>query len=180
MFFINPDAKLYRNIPPLALAYVATKKGVKVIDQNTKPEPKDRFLNFQADTIGIFVRSVSFTESQRIAKLYKKTYPRSIIKSIYSPIDVQCCYPTIQFKNQIKFTKPFSDSYPFPDFSLFDSFDIWLSHWQDGSWPYGILTSVGCPFKCVYCAARDRGWTARSSSNCIAELKQAKGKYYIK
>ncbi len=179
ILFVNPDAKLYRNVPPLALAYIATSLGVKVIDQNTKPEPQDRFLWEKADVLGIFVRSVSFSESKRIAKIYKKKYPKAKIKSIYTPIDVQCCYPTIQFTDQIKFLEPFGDSYPFPDFSLFDSFDVWLSHWQDGSWPYGILTSVGCPFQCTYCAARNRGWKARSAKNCVEELKKAKKKYKI-
>jgi len=177
--FVNPDAKLYRNVPPLALAYVASSLGVKIIDQNTEPEPKDRFLKEGVDILGIFARSVSFTESKRIAEVYKKKYPQAKIKSIYTPIDVQCCYPTIQFKEQIKFTKPFGDSYSFPDFSLFDSFNVWLKHWQDGSWPYGILTSVGCPFQCIYCAARDRGWKMRSPKNCVEELKQAKEKYKI-
>lgn len=179
MIFVNPDARLYRNVPPLALAYVATHFGVKVIDQNTKPKPKDRFLSQKADVLGIFVRSASYSESKRIAKIYKKKYSKTKIKSIYTPIDVQCCYPTIQFKEQIKFTKPFGDSYSFPDFSLFDSFAVWLSHWQDGSWPYGILTSVGCPFQCIYCVARNRGWKTRSPKNCIEELKWAKRKYKI-
>lgn len=179
MIFINPDAKLYRSVPPLALAYAATSLGVRVIDQNTRPEPKDRFLEIETDTLAIFVRSVSYEESRRIAEIYKKKFPKSNIKSIFTPIDVQCCYPTVQFKEQIKFTKPFGDSYPFPDFSLFDSYDVWLSHWRDGSWPYGILTSVGCPFQCVYCAARNRAWKARSPKNCVEELKQAKKKYDI-
>jgi radical SAM superfamily enzyme YgiQ (UPF0313 family) len=179
IILVNPDAQLYRSIPPLALAYLATFLRAKVIDQNTQPEPKDRFMNEKTDILGIFARSVTFSESQRIAKIYKDKYPKAKIKSIYTPIDVQCCYPTVQFKEQIKFTKPFGDSYPFPDFSLFDSYKVFLSHWQDGSWPYGILTSVGCPFQCVYCAARNRGWKTRSAKNCVEELKQAKKKYKI-
>ncbi len=179
MIFVNPDARLYRNVPPLALAYVATSMGVRVIDQNTKPEPKNRILKEETDVLGFFVRSVSFSESKRIAKTYKKKYPKAKIKSIYTPIDVQCCYPTIQFKEQIKFIKPFGDGYPFPDFSLFDSLDVLTNNWQKDIWPYGILTSVGCPFQCIYCAARDRGWKARSPENCVKELKQAKRKYKI-
>lgn len=179
MILVNPNASLYRNIPPLALAYMATFLRARIIDQNTKPEPNDRFLNKRTNLLGIFVRSVSYSESERIAKLYQKKYPHAKVKSIYTPIDVQCCYPTLQFEKRIVFDKPFGDSYPFPDFSLFDSFDVWLSHWQDGSWPYGILTSLGCPFQCVYCAARNRGWKPRSAKNCVEELKQAKKKYKI-
>ena len=177
--FVNPDASVYRHIPPLALAYVATIKKIKVVDQNTKPEPRDRFLQKRADTLGVFVRSISFSESKRIAKIYQKRYKKAEIKSIWTPIDVQCCYPTIQFKNQIKLTKPFGDNYPFPDFSLFDSLDVFVSNWQKDVWPYGILTSVGCPFQCTYCAARNRGWRPRSPENCAEELRQAKKKYGI-
>lgn len=177
---VNPDANLYRNIPPLALAYLATILKVRVVDQNTKPEPPERFLNKKVDVLGIFVRSISGKESKRISGIYRDKYPKAKVKSIYTPIDVQCCYPTIQFDEVIKFDKPFGDAYPFPDFSLFDSYEIWLQHWQDGSWPYGILTSVGCPFQCTYCAARNRKWKARSPKNCVEELKQAKKKYKIK
>lgn len=176
---INPDSRIYRNIPPLALAYIATILKSPVIDQNTKPDPVDRFLGHKASKVGIFVRSISFSESQRAASVYKKQFPKAKVSSIYTPIDVQCCYPTLQFDQQIKFNKPFGDSYPFPDFSLFDSFDVFLSHWQDGSWPYGILTSVGCPFQCTYCTARNRGWKTRSPKNCVEELKLAKKKYKI-
>lgn len=176
---INPDSRIYRNIPPLALAYIAAILKLPVIDQNTLPQPKDRFLLHQADKVGIFVRSISFTESQRVAEVYKDKFPKTKINSIYTPIDVQCCYPTLQFNSQINLEKPFGDSYPFPDFSLFDSFEVFLSHWQDGSWPYGILTSVGCPFQCIYCAARNRGWKTRSPKNCVEELKLAKKKYKI-
>lgn len=179
MIFVNPNAGLYRSVPPLALAYMATSLRVKVIDQNTKPRPRKRYLRQKTDVLGVFVRSVSASESKKIAKNYKQKYPKAKIKSIYTPIDVQCCYPTIQFKEQIKFIKPFGDEYPFPDFSLFDSFDVWLTHWQKGSWPYGILTSVGCPFQCSYCAARDRGWKSRSAKNCVEELRQAKKRYKI-
>jgi radical SAM superfamily enzyme YgiQ (UPF0313 family) len=176
---VNPDAQVYRHIPPLALAYVATALKIPVIDQNTKPNPPDRFLEKMIDHLALFVRSVTFGESKRIAKIYKEKYPGCKISSIFTPIDVQCCYPTIQFNNSLKFTKPFGDSYPFPDFSLFDSFEVFLRNWQSGQWPYGILTSVGCPFQCIYCAARNRGWHPRSAENCIEELKRAKKNYQI-
>lgn len=179
MILVNPDAHLYRSIPPLALAYMATFLRARVVDQNTRPEPPDRFLKKETNLLGIFVRSVTYSESRRIEKAYKEKYPQAKVKSILTPIDVQCCYPTVQFKEKMVFDKPFGDNYPFPDFSLFDSFDAFLSHWQDGSWPYGILTSLGCPFQCVYCAARNRGWKPRSAVNCVDELKQAKNKYRI-
>lgn len=177
--FINPDAKIYKNIPPLALAYASTILNIPVIDQNTRTLPKDRFLNKKADSVGLFIRSITIKESKRIRELYLKRFPKTEIKSIYTPIDVQCCYPTIQIDKQIKITQPFGDSYPFPDFSLFDSYEIFLNHWHDGRWPYGILTSVGCPFHCIYCAAANRGWKARSPKNCVEELKMAKNKYGI-
>lgn len=176
---VNPNARLYQNVPPLALAYIATTRGAKVIDQNTMPVPKDRFLKEKADVLGVFVRSITFSESERIALEYKKKYPQAIVKSIYTPIDVQCCYPTIQFEEKIELTEPFGDSYPFPDFSLFDSYETFVANWQKDLWQYGILTSVGCPFRCIYCAARMRGWKARTPENCVEELRQAKKNYKI-
>lgn len=179
MLFVNPNARLYQNMPPLALAYLATKLKVKVIDQNTMPEPPDRFLNHKVNILGIFVRSVSFTESQRIAEIYKEKYPEAKIKSIYSPVDVQCCYPTIQFEEKIEDSQLFGDSYPFPDFELFDSFEIFQKNWQKGTWLYPIMTSSGCPFQCIYCAARNRHWYPRSAKNCVEELEQAKKRFRI-
>jgi len=44
MIFINPEAKVNKDIPNIGLAYAATYYGVKVIDLNVLPYPGDRFF----------------------------------------------------------------------------------------------------------------------------------------
>lgn len=180
MIFVNPHSGIYTSLPNFSLAYAATHFNTRVIDLNTKPLPKDRFLNYETDTLGISVMSRTYAESLRIAKEYKKRFPKTEIVSVNTGIDIQCCYPLLKFKHDLKFEKPFSDEYPFPNYELFDSFGILKKNWQLARWNYSILTSVGCPFQCIYCAARNRKWHARSAENCFHELKYAKTKWGIR
>jgi len=178
--FVNPNARSNVNLPNISLAYAATYFNTKVIDLNTKPTPKNRFLDFQADVLGISVQSRTLTEAKKIEKQYKEKFPNSKIVSVNTGIDIQCCYPFLKFEENISFDKPFSDEYPFPNYELFDSFKIFLKNWQSGKWNYPIMTSLGCPFQCIYCAARNRKWFPRTAENCFEELKQAKEKWGIK
>lgn len=179
MILINPSAKVNKEIPNLQLAYIGTILNAKIIDLNTKAEPVNRFLNYQTDVLGISVQSRTYGESQKIAKLYKEKYPHSQIVSLSGIIDIECCYPFLKLQEDLSFSQPFDDSLPFPHYELFDSFEIFKKHWQSGDWPYAIMTSQGCPYQCIYCAARNRPWRARSIENCYQELKQAKEKYGI-
>lgn len=180
MIFVNPYTRVISSLPNFSLAYAATHFNTKVIDLNTQPSPRARFLKEKTDVLGISVESRTHQESLRIAKEYKQKYPDAKIASVNTGIDVQCCYPILKFKNSIEFKKPFSDDYPFPDYRLFDSFPLFLKNWQSGSWDYSILTSLGCPSQCMHCAARNRKWQARSASNCYEELKEAREKWKIK
>lgn len=179
MIFVNPSAKANENIPNVGLAYAATHFNVKVIDLNTMPDPPDRLLKSETDILGISVQSRTFSEAKKITKLYKEKYPDSEIKSVSGFLDVQCCYPYLDFEEKIEYTEPFSDNYPFPNYELFDSFPIFGKNWRKGNWAYAIMTSQGCPYQCVYCASRNRKWLARSPKNCFEELKQAKEKWGI-
>lgn len=180
MIFINPESPVNHDIPNLALAYAATHFDVKVVDQNTMPVPRDRFMDIETDILGISVRSMTYSEAQRIAAEYKKKYPDAQIKSISGFLDVQCCYPFLQLNDRIEYKEPFSDKYPFPDFELFDSFPVFKENWQRGKWRYSIMTSLGCPYQCVYCVSRNRKWLHRSAENCVEELRQAKARWGIK
>lgn len=180
MIFVNPSSLVNKDIPNIGLAYAATHFNTKVIDLNTKLEQKDRFLNFKVDVLGISVKSLTYSESVRIANLYKEKYPYAKIKSICGFLDVQCCYPYLNFEDKIEYDEPFSDKYPFPNYELFDSFNIFQESWQKGNWGYAIMTSQGCPYQCTYCISRNRKWLARSAENCLEELKIAKGKWKIK
>ena len=180
MLFINPDSSVNRDLPNLSLAYAATYFNVKVIDLNTKPSNSNRYLDEETDILGISVKSSTYSKATEIANEYKKKYPKSKIKSVSGFLDVQCCYPFLDFENKIEHKEEFSDKYPFPKFEFFDSFDIFQKKWASGEWSYTIMTSQGCPFQCIYCASRNRRWKSRSARNCYEELKHVKEKYKIK
>lgn len=180
MLFINPNAKVNRDIPNIGLAYAATHYNVRVIDLNTMSSPRDRFLRHRTDILGISVQSRTMNESIRIAEMYKAKYPEAKVKSVSGFLDVQCCYPYLDFEDKILYEEPFSDDYPFPDFELFDSFHLFRENWNSGTWSYAIMTSQGCPYHCIYCASRNRKWRPRSAENCFEEIKWAKEKWGIK
>ena len=180
MLFINPNAKVNRDIPNIGLAYAATHYNVRVIDLNTIPSPEDRFLQHRADILGISVQSRTLNESIRIAEMYKARYPEARVRSVSGFLDVQCCYPYLNFQDKISYKEPFSDGYPFPNFKLFDSFHLFRENWQSGTWSYAIMTSQGCPYQCIYCASGNRKWRPRSAENCFEELKWAKEKWGIR
>lgn len=180
MIFVNPDARVNRNIPNIGLAYAATHFNAKVIDLNTRPERADRFLDYNDEVLGISVQSRTFSEAKNIAEKYKEKNPDTKVKSVSGFLDIQCCYPYLDFEDKISYDKPFSDEYPFPKYELFDSFEIFKKNWKKGKWNYAIMTSQGCPYQCIYCASRNRKFLARSAQNCYEELKLAKEKYGIK
>lgn len=180
MLLINPFAKTNKEIPNLQLAYIGTITNSKIIDLNTKPEPFERFLDCKSDVLGISLQSRTHSEAKKIIGLYKAKYPDSKAVSVSGIIDIECCYPFLKSKENLGFEQSFGDNLPFPDYELFDSFEIFKEHWQKGDWPYAIMTSQGCPYQCIYCAARMREFRARSVENCYQELKQAKEKYKIK
>jgi len=68
------------------------------------------------------------------------------------------------------------DGIPYPDYSSFDSV-------VDGKiFNYPLVTSRGCPNRCIYCCVKDvigRKWIARSVANVVDELRCAKELYNI-
>jgi len=180
LLFVDPATNVNINTPNLGLAYAATHYNVPVIDQHVLPYLRDRFLKAKTDVLCVSVKSFTAAEAKRVENLYKKKYPSSEVKSLTGFVDVQCCYPYIRWENSLDFNEPFSDKYPFPDYSLFDSFNYLQTNWQTGFWAYPVMTSQGCPYQCSFCASRNRKWLSRSAANCYEELKQAKVKYGIK
>jgi len=178
--FINPEAKSNRNTPNLSLAYLATKFKTAVIDFNTKPDNYQRLFDFEAETLGLSIQTRSYNHAQKVINDYTKKFPRAKIVSLNGPLDIQCCYPFINLENKIDYPDKFGDDLPFPNYELFDSFDIFQEHWQKNYWSYTIMTSLGCPYGCTYCAAHNRAWIPRSPKNCYLELKNAKEKWQIK
>lgn len=180
MLFVNPDARSNKDLPNLALAYAATHFNARIIDYNTMPEPRDRLDTMETDVLGVSFQSRSYSEASEIKRKYQRAFPDVKIKSISGFLDIQCCYPFLQWDETITFDEPFSDKLPFPDYERFDSFPVFYKNWKNGAWPYPILTSLGCPFSCTFCMSRNRTWYQRSPENCYAELKQAKEKWDIK
>lgn len=181
MLFIDPETPVNINIPNLGLAYAATCSNTKVIDQHILPYPKDRFKNIKDNTFGISVKSFTIKEAERIEKIIRKNNKDDVdIKSINGFVDVQCCYPYIKWKNSIDFSDDFSDNLQFPNYELFDSYNYLQTNWMVGLWAYPILTSLGCPYQCKFCAAKNRKWRPRSPESCFKELERAKRIYKIK
>lgn len=70
------------------------------------------------------------------------------------------------------------DCLPFPEFSVFDSVDI-----EEGLFNYQLITSRGCPYKCVFCLSGHlwtNRWRARSPESVLEELKCVIEKHRIK
>jgi len=164
----------------MSLAYLAGHLSSKIIDLNTQQKPSDRFLNEQADILALSVQTRNYSVATELAKAYKKKFPNAAVKSISGFVDVQCCYPYVDFNDSLKIDLEFSDNLPFPNFELFDSIDIFKGNWGSGKWPYPVMTSLGCPFQCTYCASRNRKVRWRSTKNCKEELLRAVDKYGIK
>lgn len=179
MIFVNPDARANRDIPNIGLALAATHYGVKVLDLNTMPALADRFLDNKTDILGISVQSRTYNEALRIKKTYMERYPDAQVKSVSGFLDVQCCYPYLSFDDDLNAGIRFGDGLPFPDYELFDSFDLFKRNWQSGCMRYAIITSLGCPFSCSYCSAAKRKVDVRSVEHCIEELKTAKERWGI-
>ncbi len=180
ILLLNPTIQANKDLPNLAVAYAATILNARVIDFNIRPTFKERLLENEAEVLAISIQSRALAEAQRIKNFYQSNFPRCQIKSLSTPIDIQCCYPFVDWKERLIVEAEFSDNLPFPNYELFDSFEILYNNWQKGKWAYPIMTSLGCPYQCVYCMASNRKWRARSVDNCIEELKQAKDKWGIK
>ncbi|TRZ95501.1 radical SAM protein [bacterium] len=180
MLLINPDCKVNKDIPNIGLAYIATYFGAKVIDLNTSLKPRNRFLRQQSDLLGISVQSRCYREASRIAGLYQARYPNAQVKSVSGILSVQCCYPYLKLADDLYVNQEFSDALSFPNYELFDSFGLFLKNWQKDKWRYALMTSRGCPYLCLYCAARNSHWQARSAQNCYKEIKSAQKKWGIK
>lgn len=177
---IGPATDVAMDVPDMNLVYAATITAARAIDQHILPYPKDRFLEHKADVVGISVRPYTVSEVVRVTAIYKKKYPACVMKTISSCIDVECCYPFVQFGEVMNVPGEFSDDLPFPDYSLLDSVNYLSANWSSGMWEYPIMTSLGCPYGCEFCAARARSWKKRSAANCAEELRLAVRKYSIR
>jgi len=190
MLFVDPETKANTNVPNIGLAYISSglKEDHIIVDQTTRPFPKDRFLAIKADWFGVSTKLNTYHEAVRISKLYKEKYPEA--KIVWGGPQISCAFERIKAENPgVELfagewdSKKDLDSLPFPDFSKFDSFQALVKGWSTGRRHYPIVTSRGCPYGCTYCASHiisGRVWRARSAKNCFDELKLAKEKFNIR
>jgi radical SAM superfamily enzyme YgiQ (UPF0313 family) len=177
MFIVNPDSRVNRDIPNMQAAFASARYQCRVVDQNTLPSPPDRFLNMEDGELLISVRSLNLSEAERIKKAYLEKYPSAKVRSLTGFLDIQCCYPFLEMEDNLPYTTEFSDEFPYPDYDLFDSSHIFKKRWASGDWGFPLMTSLGCPFQCIYCASRNRKYHTRSIDHCIGELKDALTKW---
>lgn len=176
---IIPDTKTNRDFPSIAAGLLSTHWNIPVIDFNTIPGNESVRVEGIGNQIGIVGPSRSSGEIDRLTSELKTKAPLSII-SANGPIDIQCCYPLFRSNPCYDYNTTFDDHLPFPDYTQFDTFAELQSRWEKGDWYYPIMTSLGCPFSCSYCACRKRKVQSRSISNCMEELIRAKEKWEIK
>lgn len=177
MFIVNPDSRVNRDIPNMQAAFASALYKCRVVDQNTLPMPADRFLDMGDDELLISVRSMNLSEAERIKKVYQEKYPGAKVRSITGFLDIQCCYPFLEMEDNLDYDTKFSDEFPYPDYDLFDSVNLFKKRWASGDWGFPLMTSLGCPFHCIYCAGRNRKYHTRSVGHCIGELEEALRKW---
>lgn len=189
MIFVDPEGKGNINVPNIGLAYISVglQKDHRIIDLCTFPYPRNRFLHYQSDWLGISVKMNNYRNAVRISKLYKRKYPQA--KIVWGGPQIPCAYDRIKKENpyvdlfigEWDYTEDL-DSLPFPNYSKFDSYDYLVKQWQSNLRYYPIITSRGCPYSCTFCASHlisGKKWRARSAENCFEELKLVKKRWSI-
>ena len=165
---INPIQGGNEDIVCLPLGYLSAKWDAPVIDWNT--DPKSYLDTPNGSEVLVSVQSRSWSEADKLLQEYPEA------RSVTTPIDVQCCYKFLPWRENL-----FVEDLPaVPRYDLFSSFPLLKEKWKAGEWPYALLTSYGCPYKCTYCDARERGWKARSIDHLRAELDQAVNEYGVR
>lgn len=106
----------------------------------------------------------------------------ALLKALDSKTDIDAIKGIIYRKgNDVAFTGPGDrildlDALPYPNYSKFDSI-------RDGKiYNYPLVTSRGCPYKCIYCCVKHvmgKKWVERSVENVVGELIKAKELYNI-
>lgn len=168
---LDPPTRVNFNVPNFALLFAASQHGFNVIDQHVLPFPRDRVLRSRHPTVVVSARPHTRAEAGRVAARLAAAGRRCL--SLRGPVDVQCCYPFVAAGPEVEHDVEFSDALPLPRHELFDSCNYQRTNWRAGLWPYPLLSSVGCPYGCAFCAARRRRWRTRSPEHCAEELRRA-------
>ncbi len=170
---VVPDCRTNRDFPSVAAAYISTLLDCPVVDLNTSATNVSRRI-FQEEWThyGFVTPSRAAGEFRKLSSRISKENTKSSC-TVTGPVDIQCCYPFISSPRHYHVGPEFGDALPFPCYQNFDTWEIIRSRWTNADWFYPILTSLGCPFGCIYCACRKRRVRFRSIENCLGELSRA-------
>ena len=177
---IDPPSEVNLNLPNLAVAFAASHLDADVVDLHALPFPASRVHDLRADEVALSVRPHTLAAAERIRAALVQREPSRPVRALSSVVDVQCCYPFVQPWETFAVDLAFDDSLPLPEYERFDSFNYLSTNWRTGFWAYPIMTSLGCPFGCTFCAARRRPWRPRSAAHAARELARARERYGIR
>lgn len=164
MILVNPNQGGSRDLPNVALAYIAKAIDAPVMDLNTWVRPPAMVFEPVPDEALVSVPSRA-REAARLLRVLGEA--RGVpVSAVQCPIRILCCYPYLFSGNTLDVALA-----PGPDYTRFDTYDVFAKHWADGSWSYPLFTSWGCPYTCTYCAAHRTGWRARSIRHVARELR---------
>lgn len=208
----SPAAKIGVLYPPLGLAsLVANIEGyheTKIIDLELNPNLLDALKSFQPDIVGVTFTTPLYNQALDIFKIVKK-YSESIWTVAGGPhcsavpetvISSSFVDTVIPGEGEIAFNKFLKsptrgimarepliadlDSINFPDRDLLDNQKYVWSVPGKGIQPMAtIMTSRGCPFKCIFCSQKvifGNNVRYRSVPGVIEELKLIVDKYHIR
>ena len=170
---VNPPQGGNSDIQNVVLGFIAAAHpGCAVVDLNTFPSHADRLFAFgdYPHVIMFSVQSRSQDAAMRLMGQCRVAYPQATISTLSSPIGVQCSYPFVRLPSDSIGNVHLDALPPVPDYTAFDSYPLFAERWADGTWPYALFTSFGCPMACNYCAAQRTGWRARARDHIRDEV----------
>ena len=174
LVLVDPPSGVNVNLPNMDVAFAATVLNAPVMDLRTSPLPAGRQLELRARRVAISCRSFTVASAARLRRQLQRRRPDLELRDLHGPVDVQCCYPFVRQGPTVRVELPFGDQLPLPNYELFDSFGLLRACWRSGLWAYAVLTSLGCPHGCSFCAARRRRWRPRSAEHVAGELARAR------
>jgi radical SAM superfamily enzyme YgiQ (UPF0313 family) len=190
---IDPETRANKNVPNIGLAYISAclqkmKIDHRIIDQDIMPFPLKRYMKIEAQKYGISVKSNTYRKAQEIVKdlggskniiwggpQVRDAPERCKRENPEVSEFIEGYYDYFGYKPQPENL----DDIPFPRYDSFDSKYYLSDSFQTGVTPYPIITSRGCPYRCIFCAS-DKHFKFRSPRNCLEELIFARKRYNIK
>ncbi len=173
------DAGINRDIPDVSAAVLAAAWDVPVVDLNGRPRPVETVIELGGGRdLALSTRPPGEPLARELATAYARRWPDARVGHALSPIDVQCCYPfSGGMEGDFRLEGTFGDDLPLPAYSRFDTHETYAGLWRRMSTAYPLLTSVGCPFGCRFCAASRRKWRTRSARSTAVELERLRAEH---